>query len=216
MKKVLLLSFLVLTTTTHAALLSPTAVRLKIFKFAVSSSPNCSSPITVVDNGSTPTYVDFKGNPSLGSGTLGSGTYPCVIIEFSDRIEVTSEAGGSCTTTPFTQDLCGDGTSSQLVSGSTANCTTAGEDRIAMYLSTASTATGAADAFNPPNCNTAGCTATLGFNLGAALVVSGTSAGTFTVNADNKICGGNNYDGNTDCTQVSCELLPPDFTFTEN
>ncbi len=210
----LLVSFL--STGVHATLLSPTSIKLKIYKFAVSESPNCSSPITVVDNGSSPVLVDFKGNPNLGTGTLGSGTYPCVIIEFSDRIEVTSAAGGSCTTTPFTQDLCGDSTSSQLISGGTTNCTNAGEDRIAMYLSTASTATGASDAFNPPNCNTVGCTASLGFNLASSLVVSGTSSGTFEVNADAKICGGINYDGNSDCTQASCELLPPEFTFSGN
>ena len=94
-----------------------------------------------------------------------------------------------------------------MTDGSTTTCT-AGDDRVAMYISTASTKVGGgADAFQPPTI--VGDT-TKGFNLAASLVVSGTSVGKFIVNGTGKIC--DTADGA--CSgSGSCEMQPPLFSF---
>lgn len=134
--------------------LSASSIKLKVYKMAVSSSPLCTNLITVLDNGSTPTEVDFLSNPNLGSGTLANGTYPCVVIEFSDLVKFRPSANSTslnCSTaTEYTLDVCraGGGDSSVLINGTTTNCTgtsgnattygAPGDDRVAMYISTAS------------------------------------------------------------------------------
>lgn len=87
-KKLLLVSALSVTGL-HAADLNitPTSLKLKVYKFAVSTSPLCTNLITIVDNGSTPTEVDFLGSPNLGNGIVANGTYPCIVIEFADNIK---------------------------------------------------------------------------------------------------------------------------------
>jgi hypothetical protein len=52
--------------------LSASSIKLKVYKMAVSTSALCTDLITVLDNGSSPTEVDFLQNPNLGSGTLHS------------------------------------------------------------------------------------------------------------------------------------------------
>jgi hypothetical protein len=213
--KYLIPSIFLFTTVAHANFLSPSSLRLKVYKLAVSESVNCSDPITVVDNGNTPSFVDFKGTPNLGSGNLVDGTYPCIIIEMADRIQVTPEEGGVvCTTATITQDLCGDPDdpgsevvgASTLINGTSVNCRGDREDKVAMYLSTSSTCTNfCVDPFKSPASTTDN-----GILLGSALVVSGSTAGIFKVDADNKICDGDT----TDCPG-QCEMFPPEFTFSK-
>lgn len=217
MKKLLVTGFSLWSWMIFAAEFSADNLQLKIYKFAVSTSNNCSNPITVIDNGSSAQYADFKGDPNLGSGTLADGTYPCIMIEFSDQIKVTPNGTGDvCTTTLFTQDLCGTGSSSQLIDGTTSTCGNSSDDRVTMYLTRASSQTSGTDAFNPPGCNTVGCTASLGIQLGSSLTVAGTAIGTFKVDVDNRICDGQNpgTDSDPDCGSATCEMLPPNFTFT--
>lgn len=206
--------------------LSASSIKLKVYKMAVSASPLCTDLITVLDNGNTPTEVDFLQNPSLGSGTLANGTYPCIVIEFSDLVKFTPSAnsdGGNClTSTEYTLDVCrAGGDTSTLISGTTTTCTgtsgnnttygTPGDDRVAMYISTATT--GGADAFNRPT--SIGDNAH-GLNLGAALTISGTSSGKFVVNPSGQVCdnaaatceGG--AGGGT-----KCEMGPPAFSFVK-
>lgn len=206
--------------------LSASSIKLKVYKMAVSASPLCTDLITVLDNGNTPTEVDFLQNPSLGSGTLGNGTYPCIVIEFSDLVKFTPSAnsdGGNClTSTEYTLDVCrAGGDTSTLINGTSTTCTgtsgnnttygTPGDDRVAMYIST--TTTGGADAFNRPT--SIGDNAH-GLNLGAALTISGTSSGKFVVNPAGQVCdnaaatceGG--AGGGT-----KCEMGAPAFSFVK-
>ncbi len=232
MKKFLSILTLLISLPSFSAPMDANALRLKVYKMAVSTSPNCSSPVTVFET-SSPSYVDFKGAPNLGNGNLADGTYPCVIIEFSDNIKVTPSANGAsfCSvSSEVTNDVCncdydGDGNcsdpgestiSSTLIDGSTATCTS-GDDRVAMYLSTASSATTQSDAFNPPGCNTVGCDNDTGFSLASPLVVAGTAVGKFVVNTDGKVCDGNDG-GSGVCSGESntrCNMLPPLFSFEQ-
>lgn len=213
-----------------AAPMSPSSLKLKVYKMAVSTRNDCASPTTVVDNGNSPVYVDFVNNPDLGSGSVADGTYPCIIIEFSDNIKVTPNASGSyCSTgVEVTQDVCRDynsdsdnnpatnPTTSTLIDGTTTTCNSSA-NRVAMYITRASSATTSSDAFNPPGCNTVGCTSAYGFQLGSSLTVSGSAVAKFVVNADNKVCDGN--DGGAGACSgedpSSCNMLPPSFSFSQ-
>lgn len=198
--------------------ITPGALKLKIYKFAVSTSPLCTNLVTVVDNGNTPTEVDFLSAPNLGNGVLANGTYPCIVIEFADnlkfRVSTATTSGNCSTSTDNILDVCRSDNSgtSKLVDGTTTTCGVSGtNDRVAMYLSTASSSTTNSDAFNPP---TSVGDAAHGFNLASALVVTGTSTGKFVVNATNKVCD----TADTACNGgggTSCEMAPPLFSFSK-
>ena len=181
--------------------IDPTELNLKVYKFAVSSSPLCTSLKTVFST-ETPTAQNVLSNPNFGSGSLTDGTYPCVAIEFSDNItykpNANSDTGNCVSGATSTLDVCSSG-SSTMIDGTTTTCTAA-ENRVTMFLSTASTQTNGGDAFTPP---TVLGDSTKGFKLTAALTVSGATAGTFVVNGTDKIAdqGGN------------CEMNAPLFSF---
>lgn len=192
--------------------LDPANLKLKVYKLAVSTSALCTNLTTVIDE-SAPDYMDFLSNPTLGSGLLTNGTYPCIVIEMSDQVKFTPDEtsdGGNCSTgVEETLDVCSSG-SSKLVDGTTTTCAS-GDNRVAMYLSTTSTSTGGgADAFNPP---TTTSDSSNGFNLGSALTVSGTSSAKFVVNGSGKVC--DTDDGGCSGSANSCELAPPTFTFVQ-
>jgi hypothetical protein len=205
--------------------LSASSIKLKVYKMAVSTSPLCTGLVTVLDNGNTPTEVDFLQNPNLGNGTLADGTYACIVIEFSDLVKftpsTTSTAGHCNSATEYTLDVCraGSGDSSILIDGTTTTCTgvsgdkdnygTPGADRVAMYISTATT--GGADAFNRPT--SIGDNAH-GLNLGAALTISGTSSGKFIANPAGQVCdmAGVGCEGGNG-TGTTCQMGPPAFSF---
>jgi hypothetical protein len=210
--------------------LSASSIKLKVYKMAVSTSALCTNLITVLDNGSTPTEVDFLQNPNLGSGTLADGTYPCIVIEFSDVIKftpsTTSTSGNCVATTEYSLDVCrGDngGGSSVLIDGTTTTCTgtsgtsttygTAGADRVAMYISTASTGTNT-NAFAAPT--SIGDTAK-GLPLTSALTVSGTTSGKFVANPAGQVCDGNaiGCENATVTGGTRCEMGPPAFSFSK-
>ncbi len=193
--------------------IDPTNLKLKVYKLAVSTSPLCTNLTTVI-NESAPDYMDFLANPTLGSGLLSNGTYPCIVIEMSDQVKYlpdeTSDGGNCDSSIEETLDVCSSG-SSVLVDGTTTTCSS-GDNKVAMYLSTTSTSSGgSADAFNPPTTTN---DATKGFNLGSALTVSGTSSAKFVVDGSGKVCDTN--DGT--CAGGGggdCELAPPTFTFIQ-
>lgn len=199
--------------------LNAASLKLKVYKFAVSTSSLCTNLVTVIDNGSSPTEVDFVGSVNLGSGTVTDGTYPCVVIEFSDNIKYTpssnSTAGNCSTSTEYTSDVCRASSTSALIDGTTTTCDSSA-NKVAMYITTASSASSSSDAFNPPT--TIGDT-TKGFNLGSALTISGTSSGKFVVNPNGKVCdtdaAAGACDGETDANLNTCRMEPPTFSFTE-
>ncbi|MBC7428413.1 MAG: hypothetical protein H7336_07365 [Bacteriovorax sp.] len=201
--------------------LNPSSLKLKVYKFAVSTSPLCTNLITVIDNESSPQEVEFVGSVNLGSGVLADGTYPCVAIEMSDNIKYTSTASsisGACVANvPNTLDVCryqgGAAVTSKLINGTTSTCS-AGivDNRVTMYMSTGSPGTG--DAFNPPTSIGVGG----GFQLATALTVSGTSVAKFVVNPTGKMCDATNSTSG-DCDGVNmtatCQLEPPVFNFVK-
>ena len=191
--------------------LSPSSLKLKVYKMAVSTSPLCTDLTTVIDNGDSPTEVEFVGGVTLGSGTVSNGTYPCIVIEFSSFIKFTpssNSTSGNCSTgTEETLDVCSSGTSA-LIDGTTTTCASSTDNKVAMYLSTASTSTTGADAFNKPTSLSDGSN---GFNLGSSLTVSGTASGKFVVDPSGKVCDSN--DSGCSGSGSSCELEPPTFSF---
>lgn len=226
------LGFLQLANATGDLSLSASSIKLKVYKMAVSTSPLCTGLITVLDNGNSPTEVDFLQNPSLGNGTLADGTYPCIVIEFSDVIKfspsTTSTSGHCVAGTEYNLDVCrsdnNGGGSSKLIDGTTTTCTgtsgtsttygTAGADRVAMYISTASTSSNGSDAFNPP---TSVSDASHGLSLSATLTIAGTASGKFVVNPTGKVCDGNaiGCEGATATGGTRCEMGPPTFSFSK-
>jgi len=183
--------------------LDPEALKLKIYKVAVSSDPLCTGMLTIFEN-DAPEYSDFLLSPTLGSGAIPEGTYRCVAIEFSSVIKPTpaetSDNGDCVQGTPFDLNVAS-GANYTLIDGSTG--TASGDTRVAMWLSTASTTTNGGpghNAFVPPTSNGS---STEGFMLASPLVVSGSAAGTFVVNGAGKI---EENSGN-------CEFQPPLFSF---
>jgi hypothetical protein len=47
--------------------IDPTYLKLKVYKFAVSTSPFCTNPVTVFEE-ANPSYTDVLLGPSLGNG----------------------------------------------------------------------------------------------------------------------------------------------------
>lgn len=194
--------------------LDPEYLKLTIYKFSVSTSPLCTSPVTVFEN-SSGVEANVLESPDFGDGFLADGTYSCVIIEFSDNIKYTptasSDSGGCVAGTEYTLDVCNasGGGSVTMTDGTTTTCDDTNQ-RITMYLSTASTSSGgSANAFTPP---TSLSDASNGFNLASALVVSGKTSGKFVVNGTDKVCDTN--DGS--CSGVgTCEMMPPAFSFAK-
>jgi hypothetical protein len=191
----------------NATLINASSLTFSVYKMAVSTSPLCTNLITVLDNGNSPSPVDFLTNPNLGNGVVADGTYPCIVIEFADVISFKPSAtSGSCVlTTTYTGDICRNDTTpagtSKLIDGTITHCGAAGtSDRVAMYLSTGSNATGN-DAFNPPT--SIGDTVH-GLNLATALTISGTSSGKFVVNTTGKVDDAS-----------SCGMNPPAFSFSK-
>lgn len=204
LKKLVLTSSIIALSTFGAT--DPSDLKLKVYKVAVSTSVLCTNPVTVFEE-SSPSYTDFLDSPTLGSGTITDGTYPCVMIEFSDNLKFTPTAndGDDCVAgTEYTLDVCGAsyGGSGQLVDGTAFTCDDT-DQRVAMYISTTSTDTSnPTNAFTPPTTTNDG---DRGINLGSALVIDGTSSAKFVVNAS----------GNVSDSGSTCEMAPPLFSFSK-
>lgn len=197
--------FALILTTQIVIAADPQFLKLKVVKMAVSTSPLCTNLVTVIDNSSSTTldYIDFLGNPNLGSGKVDDGTYPCIAIQFYDKIKFSSDTTtGSCTSgTEVSMGVCQASSTSKMIDGTTTTCTS-GEDLVTMYLSTASTSTNGSDAFNPP---TTLSDATKGLKLNNALTVSGGGVAKFIVNGTGQIDG----------SGASCDMQPPAFSFSQ-
>ncbi len=229
------------------AAVTPSLFEMKVYKFAVSTSEDCSNPIVVYSN-DNPEYADFGKGPTVGTGALADGTYRCVAFEVSDHIRfapATSE--GACEAgKSYTIDVCrkhvgggggpgdgpggpgdggpggggpggggpgdgsggGGGGSEELVrrlDGTTFSCVEGDVDeRVVIYMSTASSPVKHGNAFTPP---VDASDSTRGIALSAALVVNGAAVGTFTVDARGKV-GSGEENG-----VAECGMEPPSFGF---
>lgn len=92
------------------ALTDATSLKITVHQVAVSLSADCSSPTVIFTSSSASgTESDFITAPTLGSGSLASGTYNCVMITMEDAIKFTTSAAvdGNCAaSTEYTIDLC--------------------------------------------------------------------------------------------------------------
>lgn len=213
----------VLTTSQLArANVNASSLDLDVYGFAVSATGDCANPVVVFSNDQA-TYLDLASSPTLGSGHLDDGTYPCVMIEVSPLVTYApSVSEGSCTAdTTYGSSMCGTGLLDeadagissaldsglsrpiQLLDGSSADC--ASSAHVVLYLSQWSaggtTTAKAYNPFEPPAQNGDG---DHGIMMGGSLVVAGGSVvGTFVVEVEQSVAS----DG------ASCSWVPPKFIF---
>lgn len=205
MKYLAILAFFI-SSSVQAATFDVTAVKIKVYGMWVSPSQNCENPVKVFEN-VTPNEVNLISNPQLGGGDIADGTYPCVMIKISDRIQLEHNGTGACSGYSiepidlFTPDaysllaqeqssrfqgmytnstqLRGDGVLNDiLVEENSAFQATTAEDTLFLFLSTGSSSTGRAIYHRPRQSNDS----VFGEKLNSPFVVSGSTAGTLTVN----------------------------------
>jgi hypothetical protein len=187
--------------------LDPQYIKIKVYRFAVSTSIYCTNP-QVVFTEANPAYEDVLLGPTLGSGILANGTYKCVMLEISDKIKFAADqntdSGGCIMGQENEIDVCRQ-ESSKSIEGVVTPCIL-GEDKVTLYLSTASTNdhnNNNGNAFTSPILGDLN----LGLLLDGALTVSASGSGTFVV------------DGRSQVQDIlnngvrSCELNAPVFKF---
>lgn len=189
----------------QAATFNVSAVKIKVYGMWVSTSQTCENPIKVFENVS-PNEVNLVSNPQLGGGDIPDGSYACVMIKISDRIQLEHNATGACSGYSiqpidlFTPDVYsvlaqdqssrfqgmftnstqirGDGVLNDLlVEESSSFQASAGEDQMFLFLSTGSSSTGRGIYHRPRLLGDS----VFGEKLNAPFVVSGSTAGTLTV-----------------------------------
>lgn len=188
--------------------LDASSLKLKVYAVMMSTSPLCSSPITIFSN-VVPTEVDFLATPTLGSGNPADATYNCIIIKMSDNIKFKpSTSSGSCVAgTEYVNDVCrtdNSGTTRAPDAGGAATACTGTDpapsaDIVYLYLTTNVTAGTGGNTFLQPTSTSS----TDGINLTSPLVISGTARSKFVVNAT----------GAVDGTNPTCGMNPPTFGF---
>lgn len=170
--------------------LSPNYLNIKFYKLAVSASEYCTDLNVIIEDEEGETF-DFLSNPTLGNGSVATGEYKCIAIEFSDIIAFSPDQNstlGNCSMgVEYTEEICQRAEDSVLhLDGSQSACVQNQEQRIVLYLSTASTATGGEEtesAFLPP----APGHLNRGLNLGGSLVVGQGISAKFVVDALGKL-----------------------------
>lgn len=211
------------TATIRLAGVDASAAKMIVYKFAVSKNKDCSDPKIVIDNGDSPEVADMFKGPSLGSGKLEDGEYPCAIIEMADSLAFTpKEDNGACKQGAENNiDICGPrgddavAPKTKLLDGTEVACT-AKTDRVGLYLSTDSVVANGIDAAceaDQENCNAflppTSAIKVRGIKLANALVVKGDTAGVFVLDLAGKISG-MKEDGSI---SEYCDLTPPGFSF---
>jgi hypothetical protein len=192
----------------NALALDASSLKLQVFSVMLSTSPLCTSPVTVFAS-SVATEVDFLSTPTLGSGNPPDATYNCVIIKMSDLIKFTpASTSGSCTAgTEYVADVCrvdNHGTTQApdavgVPSACNGTDAAAQADAVYLYLTTNTSAGSGGNTFMQPTA----ATSTSGLNLAAPLVIAGSAKSKFVVNAAGKVDGG----------YTTCGMNPPLFGF---
>lgn len=196
------------TSTSGLAATSASLFKLKVYKAAVSTSPLCTNLITIYES-SNPDYTSFDGN-SFGQASVPNGTYNCIAFEVSDIIKFVPSANdlpGCVQGTEYSREVCrADQPSTiQYIDGTTDTCSN-GEQRMAIYISTASSSTGgggSANPFVPPTTSGAASDSTHGMKLNGVFQVSGSTTGTFIVDSNGGVA---NDSGD-------CDMQPPQWGF---
>lgn len=142
-----------------------TSIKAKVYKFAVSTSAECTNPTTIFESASG-IEADLITKPSFGKGKIANGTYRCLMVEVSKIVNTTGPGG--CTT-PKDNLICADGQQSKLVSGTNVTCAggATSDQRVAIYFNTLSTNNSGNRVLLPP---ISGTDTTSGVTLNAPLV----------------------------------------------
>jgi|JI9StandDraft_1071089.scaffolds.fasta_scaffold276208_2 hypothetical protein len=112
--------------------------RIRFYKLAVSTSSDCSNPITVLTNNDG-LLVDLIANPTFGKGKIPAGTYNCVMIEVAKIIETSAAVPTLCN--PVRQSaMCSDTHESQSIGSTNPDILCSGgvgtPQRVTYYFST--------------------------------------------------------------------------------
>ena len=126
--------------------------KVKVFKFAVSTSKACTDPITIFSSVAG-VEQDLLTSPTFGSGQVAAGTYPCVLIEVSKIIHT---QGTTLCTTEFPDVICNDNQLSQLIDGTSVTCTGGydNDQHVTLYINTLNTGNRGDRALLPPSSET--------------------------------------------------------------
>lgn len=171
-------------------------MKVKVYKFAVSTSKACTNPI-IIFSSTAGVEQDLLTSPTFGSGQVNAGTYPCILIEVSKIIRT---RGTTACTTEFSDVICGDGQRSQLIDGTSVTCT-GGSDtdqHVTLHINTLSTGSTGERALLPPDSET---DTTAGLKLTSPFIVSSNVSGTLRVSPTNFL------------TSSSCGTQAPTFSF---
>ncbi|MEO5668898.1 MAG: hypothetical protein ABIR96_12635 [Bdellovibrionota bacterium] len=195
------------TTNTMAILsggnLNASVMKFKVYKFAVSSHTDCSSPVTVFEN-TAGVEKDMLLGPTFGVGTIPNGDYSCVMIELSKIIKTASATtSGGCTAgAQFSDVICQDGQASQLIDGTPVTCSgdSANAQNVTLFITTVSDGDSGNRSLLPPLSTT---DTTSGLKLSAAFSVDSLTSGTLTVDPRNFLDGSGGY----------CSTSAPTFSF---
>jgi hypothetical protein len=68
------------------------SLTIKLFALYVSPNTDCTDAVLVDDYGDEGNTVDMADNPTLFSGTIEEGDYPCVIIKMADTLSYRPDA----------------------------------------------------------------------------------------------------------------------------
>ncbi len=180
-------------------------MKFKVYKFAVSASVACTSPIEIFSDAAG-VEQDMVTGPTFGSGRLAAGSYPCVMVEMSKVIQTsaaTTSAGCSAGVT-FNDVICQDTTQlSQTIAGVGLTCSggVANDQHVTLFITTISAGTSGARALLPPTSET---DTTSGLKLTTPFVVTAAGkTGTLTVTTTNFLTPG----------VATCSTNAPTFSF---
>ena len=165
-------------------------MKMKVFKFAVSTSKACTDPITIFSSVAG-VEQDLLTSPTFGSGQVAAGTYPCVLIEVSKIIHT---KGTTLCTTEFPDVICNDNQLSQLIDGTSVTCTGGydNDQHVTLYINTLNTGNRGDRALLPPSSETDTAS---GLKLTSPFVVSSNVSGTLRVSPTNFIQQSNSQCG---------------------
>jgi hypothetical protein len=190
---------------------NPSSVQIKVYQVMLSTSADCSSPISVSVN-ATPAYQEMTANPTLVSGNVALGTYKCIMMNINSLIKYTpaTSDGSACVAgTQYQREVCRGGQGFAIPTGGTGTCPatstsdTANNVPFWVYFSV----TGTASSNSQPN--GLGMYPNMPMLLGSPLVVTGSQSITFVMDFDGQITS--DQDNNSD--PIVCDCNPPAMSF---
>ena len=188
-------------TTAFAVNTSPSSLKIRVYRAELCTSGDCETGCFSVYSGDD--YTQMIPGPELSKTDVPIGTYNCVRMELSDTIKfkpADNAAGGVCVAdTEMTQDVNSAGSpSTGVLFDGTEYAGAAGEQKIAVYISTWST--NERGDGRPPTVEGDGVH---GIKLQSPLVVTASTGGVFYLDGTDQVY----------VNGAACELEVPKFGF---